>query len=272
MSGLPPLPKIEGDIDLMLDVYTHSSLRMPETPMNDDYGDTPRLRELGQRVLELVVTYHLFNERPMLRQDEIQTKREYILADTNIDLWLKQYGLKDKLRAAPLVHNDVMSDAKEMSTFFYIYVGALYTRNGLTTVQNWISQLIDPVANVNPPGGPQPAFGGTYHSQTSPPQGGYYTPPQPAYAQPQSQYFPPPPPSNNPPPLPSSPTPYSHGPASTLSLVTLALVNQTAAQRSIAVTYPAEQTGPPINQPGHQKIAKEEAARQAWAAMGWGPT
>jgi hypothetical protein len=72
MSGLPPLPKIEGDIDLMLDVYTHSSLRMPETPMNDDYGDTPRLRELGQRVLELVVTYHLFNERPMLRQDEIQ--------------------------------------------------------------------------------------------------------------------------------------------------------------------------------------------------------
>lgn len=72
MSTLPPLPRIEGDIDLMLDVYTHSSLRMLDTPMNDDYGDTPRLKELGQRVLELVVTYHLFNERPMLRQDEIQ--------------------------------------------------------------------------------------------------------------------------------------------------------------------------------------------------------
>lgn len=136
---------------------------------------------------------------------------------------------------------------QEMSNFFYIYVGALYTRNGLPTVQNWISRLIDPVANVNPPGAPQPAFDGTYHSQTSPPQGGYYTPPpsQPTYAQPQSQYLPPPPPLNNPPPLPSSPTPYSHGPASTLSLVTLALVNQTAAQRNIAVTYPAEQTGPP---------------------------
>jgi len=73
------------------------------------------------------------------------------------------------------------------------------------------------------------------------------------------------------------------------SLVTLALVNQTAAQKGVQVTYPAEQVGPPhqptwtvrccMNGQEHgrgvgksQKIAKEEAARQAWASMGWGPS
>ena len=89
------------------------------------------------------------------------------------------------------------------------------------------------------------------------------------------------------------------------NLVTLALVNQTAAQQRIQVAYPAHQDGPPhqptwtvrctsmftsgspcmcidfckvngvekgIGVGKSQKLAKEEAARQAWAAMGWGPT
>ena len=73
MSDFPPLPKIEGDIDLMLDVYTHSSLRFGgRAPMNDDYGDTERLAELGAKVLELTVTKHLYLQRPMLTRKDIQ--------------------------------------------------------------------------------------------------------------------------------------------------------------------------------------------------------
>jgi hypothetical protein len=72
MSDLPPLPRIEGDVDLMLDVYTHSSLRFGGAPMNDDYGDTERLAELGAKVLELTVTNQLFLQRPFLHSRDIQ--------------------------------------------------------------------------------------------------------------------------------------------------------------------------------------------------------
>ena len=74
MSDLPPLPKIEGDVDLMLDVYTHSSLRFGGAPMNDDYGDTERLAELGAKVLELTVTNQLYSQRPFLNSKEIQVR------------------------------------------------------------------------------------------------------------------------------------------------------------------------------------------------------
>lgn len=74
MSDLPPLPRIDGDVDLMLDVYTHSSLRFGSAPMNDDYGDTERLAELGAKVLELTVTNQLFSQRPFLHSKEIQVR------------------------------------------------------------------------------------------------------------------------------------------------------------------------------------------------------
>jgi len=67
MSTLPPLPKIDGDVDLMLDVYTHSSLRQAGViRMNENYGDTLRLEDLGAKVLDLAVTVHLYNERPAM--------------------------------------------------------------------------------------------------------------------------------------------------------------------------------------------------------------
>lgn len=72
MAHLPPLPKIEGDIDLLLDVYTHNSLRFDGAPMNDDYGNTDRLVELGEKVLELVVTKHFYSEKPFLATEQIQ--------------------------------------------------------------------------------------------------------------------------------------------------------------------------------------------------------
>lgn len=69
-SPLPALPKIEGDVDLILDVYTHRSLRM-DTSLNDDYGDTDRLAELGAKILDLTVTSHFFSKKPMLTASQI---------------------------------------------------------------------------------------------------------------------------------------------------------------------------------------------------------
>ena len=74
MSSLPPFPKFDGDVDLMLDVYTHSSLR-PGASMNENYGDILRLEDIGTQVFNLAVTVHLHAERPTLNYEEIRASR-----------------------------------------------------------------------------------------------------------------------------------------------------------------------------------------------------
>ncbi|TFK41809.1 ribonuclease III domain-containing protein [Crucibulum laeve] len=267
MSALPTLPKIEGDVDLLLDVFTHHSLRFGGAPMNDDYGDTERLAELGAKVFDLAVTFHLYSKKPFLRAHDIAEQRMQTMADKNLESWLDAYGLKNKLRYAPGEAESVNSP-DEIRKFFNTYIGALYIRNGMQAIQPWISRLIDPDTDVAMSDPSSPAASSTQ---------------SPSYAQSWS----PVPPSNPPPPLPSF-TPSSPGSSLVSSLVSLALVNQTAAQKGFQVTYPAEQAGPP-HQPTwtvrcclngqdrglgigkSQKIAKEEAARQAWVSMGWGP-
>lgn len=124
-----------------------------------------------------------------------------------------------------------------MRKFFNSYLGALYIRNGLSTIQDWITRLIDP--NVAPVQ--------TLTFSSPPPPSNFSTSPyiQQNFGQQQSGgYFSPAPPPGVPPPLPpNSPPPPM--PSSSMSLVTLALVNQTAAQKGFTVTYPAEQVGPP---------------------------
>ena len=72
-ANLPSLPKIDGDsVDLVLDVYTHHSLRPnPAQLLNQEYGDTDRLSELGAKILELAVTFHYYSKRPMLTASEL---------------------------------------------------------------------------------------------------------------------------------------------------------------------------------------------------------
>ncbi len=182
-----------------------------------------------------------------------------------------------------------------MAFYFNSYLGAVYYRSGLSVVQFWISRLIDPDTPIQPPQSlvQQVSFGQDGRSMmnfndassSSTLSSGSFSP----------SYFVPAQPTGLPPPLPSS-----------SSNVTLALVNQTAAQKSCSISYPASQQGQShlptwtvkcvskCHFPGFlqrvyvvlttckvngvekgigvgksQKIAKEEAARQAWVAMGW---
>lgn len=65
----PPLPQIKSG-DLILQVFTHKSLRRPNaTP--EQYGDNERLADLGKVVLDVAITRTLFNIRPILQAAEI---------------------------------------------------------------------------------------------------------------------------------------------------------------------------------------------------------
>lgn len=74
MESLPVAPKLRGDI--ILEVFTHRSLRFPGAPINEDseFGDNERLAVLGEKVLELAVTFALFTKRPMLKSVELEVR------------------------------------------------------------------------------------------------------------------------------------------------------------------------------------------------------
>ncbi|KAJ7706034.1 hypothetical protein B0H17DRAFT_1035356 [Mycena rosella] len=236
--NVPAPPKIEGDVDILFDIYSHESLNYGG--MNNEYGDTNRLAELGARALEMYITAHMFLKRPMLTGDEISAHAKSAIPDNTLRDWLTIWNVKTKFRSAPGLP-DILDSPPDMRKFLHAYIGAVYIRNGPQHAQAWISALVDPNADVNSFGTPPPPLG-----------------------------MPPPVPLQNP------------GSAN----VTLALVNQTAAIKRVAVTYPAEQVGPPHaptwtvrccidnvekgrGTGKNQKLAKEEAARQAFQAMRW---
>ena len=73
--------------------------------MNDDYGDTERLAELGAKVLELTVTNQLFLQRPFLHSKEIQVRLVAIPLFSVIMLWVnfRRKGLQpSRMRTSKL--------------------------------------------------------------------------------------------------------------------------------------------------------------------------
>jgi len=283
MDTIPSLPKITGDI--ILEVFTHRTLRFPGAPpASEEYGDNERLAELGAKALDTAVTYALFCKRPMLTAAELKTEAAEVISDSNVDHWLTVYRLRDKVRCTP----DVVSGLKspqEGRLLFTSYVGAVFAQCGMVAVQGWISQLIEPPPEKS--NDPDLLFKRVKNEPTPlgiPPQ----QPPlsSPAYALHQAHYNPsipsysqmPPQPSQPPPPLPNTP---QNQPISFLPMF-----NQTANQRRLGVEYQAQFFGPPhagrwtvkcmVNglEKGQgtgssKQLAKEEAARQAFYAMGW---
>ncbi|KAJ7293718.1 hypothetical protein C8J57DRAFT_35811 [Mycena rebaudengoi] len=238
-STVAPLPSIQGPIDIILDIYSPQSTN--RGPVNQEYGDIDRLVQLGSKALDMISAAYLFYKRPMLTADEIVDAEKDLVSDEKLQYWLSEYNIKSNFRGDP----DILNSPTEMRKFFHAYIGAVYIRNGFAQVEAWISALIDPDATLSSHVAPQPLTA--------------------------------------PPPLPTN---QAAGPPPNSSLVTLALVNQVASQKGIPVTYPAQQTGPPHAptwtvsccmsgvEKGRasgksQKIAKEEAARQAFIAVGW---
>jgi len=56
----------------MLDVFNHRSLSQGH--LNDLHGNSDRLAQIGQSVLDTIVTFILIAERPMLCGDEFKVQ------------------------------------------------------------------------------------------------------------------------------------------------------------------------------------------------------
>jgi len=289
----PPLPKLDGDV--ILEVFTHRSLRFPGAPLDQDseYGGNERLAVLGEKVLEAAVTDTLFRKRPMLKGNDIEKRRKEILLPSNIESWTAAYKLRDKLRCSAEAVS-TLNNPEEMALLFNTYVGAVYATLGMSVVQIWIGGIVDPdyvpasqididmdlLHNTKKfkiePQQQQPSFSATFSATPEP-----MIPPP----------LQPPPPAGPPPPLPNMPiAPNMPNPLAPAQPHTafLPLFNQTANQRRMFVEYPATFSGPAhagkwtvkcvvngmekgAGSGASKQLAKEEAARQAYFAMGWAP-
>lgn len=273
------LPGLSGDITL--EVYTHRSLRFTGTPQEmSEYGDNDRLALMGERAMDTAVTDALFRKKPMLSATDIENQRAEILSHKSVEQWVDHFKMMDKLRCTLDVLQGMQDSrdkrAKEAHHLFCLYVGALYAETGMPRVQRWIGELVDPDYNAIAPKDTdmEPYTPKRFKSEQP------MAPPEPFFAS-----LPPPPPVA-PPPLPMvGINPLS--PAQPQAAF-LPLFNQTATQRRLSVEYPAVFSGPPhagkwtvkcvVNgidkgsgSGASKQLAKEEAAKQAYYAMGWAP-
>ncbi|KAH6917011.1 hypothetical protein BKA70DRAFT_1251130 [Coprinopsis sp. MPI-PUGE-AT-0042] len=246
---VPTCPSIE-DMELLIRVRTHPTLQQAQ-PMNDTWGDTDRLQEIGAQVIHMALTSHFFNQKPILEAGQIQQNVQQTLSDAgSIGDWVTDSGLRRNYMPP-----DRLDDHTELRKFFETYVGAVWFTHGMAKAHNWITALVSGEPTIKdedmevdaPPPTPAP-------SGSQPPQ---YTP--------------------------NSPTAGGTQPS---DLITLALVNEIAMKRGARLEWQATSSGPPHlplwevaclldgqergrAQGPNQKRAKEAAGRQAVAAMGW---
>ncbi|KAF8273869.1 hypothetical protein EI94DRAFT_1654128, partial [Lactarius quietus] len=242
---IPPLPPIQSDAALA--IFVHRSLK-PSAP-NDTFGDGERLAFLGEQVLRMVVAEVLFEKRPMQDARNLHEELGQTLTDDVYDQWVTNYGIRERV-ACPMNLRDELREPAETQHLFHAYVGASYIERGHRDIKGWIGPLVDP----------------EYESRQSGPSTSV-NPPPPAYGAP---------PLPNNPPAPGAPR-----------VASLSLFNEMAMQRGLKIEWNASQSGP-----GHsltwavyclvngitkgegvgksKQKAKEDAANQAFQAMGWG--
>ncbi|KAI0048334.1 hypothetical protein FA95DRAFT_1678383 [Auriscalpium vulgare] len=262
---LPPLPTLQGEV--MLEIFMHRSLSSGS--LNEDFGDSERLATIGKRVLSMAVAQILFDKRPMLDATGMEVEFEAKTAYETIDEWVTNYQLREKVRC-PGHLRESLKHADETFFLFHTYVGAAYLQHGLSDIISWIGKLLDP------------EYEPSTSTVTSVPEGHRQmarSPPPPHAMHSPGAYSNPPPPSATPPPLPVSSAFASQS-------AILPIFNQLCSQRRVTLDWPAVSTGPPhapswtvdcmangiLKGRGAGKskqLAKEDAAKQAYVALGW---
>ncbi|EIM79006.1 uncharacterized protein STEHIDRAFT_34753, partial [Stereum hirsutum FP-91666 SS1] len=285
--------------DMMLDVFTHRSVRFAGAPPNEDFGDSLRLACVGQKVLALAVTSALFSQRPILNAWTLETQIGDTLSDSKIDDWIIAYKMRDKMRCSPDAR-DSLTEPKETLLLFHSYVGAVYLQRGLPVVLNWIGKLVDDNFEDVAPGLPtQPGqqsrnirlLNNMKRMKIEPSPSPKLRHIEPPFSTPPPPPPQPPPPISMAPPMSNghyvqaSPTYFQCNPVQPTAAF-LPAFNQLAAQRKHAIEWQAQSTGPShapawtVNclvdgfQKGYgtgksKQLAKEAAARQAFHNLGW---
>ncbi|KAF9502488.1 hypothetical protein BDN71DRAFT_1500607 [Pleurotus eryngii] len=270
--GAPPkLPKV--DCELLLEAYTHKSLRKPVGDVEDRLCDNERLAVLGKSVIGLVITGILYKQKPRRDAEEIEVELAQLLHEVE---WAQMYGMVENIRCHPNSRDELHAE-ETVQTVFRAFTGAAFISSGLESIEEWIEQLLqtgdDPDAETTicPPQ--------NHTAKDSPPhkkaRKSELASPQVFFASQPSRKPLDPAPSIGNPLTPAQP-----------NLPFLPSFHQAASRRGVSVTYTIEHAGPNhsgqwiaqclvngilkgMGSGGNKQAAKEAAARKAYYAMGW---
>ncbi|KAF5352755.1 hypothetical protein D9756_006062 [Leucocoprinus leucothites] len=143
---IPRLPKIGAD--LVLEVYTHESLRPPNTTKPEDFLDNRRLAKLGEKVLDTAVTLALLKKQPFLSGEDIeggmilvQDQMQRIVNNDVIQGWVKSYSMASRI-ICRAEYKSKREAPEECRRVFCAYVGAVFRQSGQDVVGKWIELLV----------------------------------------------------------------------------------------------------------------------------------
>ncbi|KAJ8509433.1 hypothetical protein ONZ45_g8402 [Pleurotus djamor] len=265
---LPRLPDLDGN--LLLQVYTHKSLRRTRGTDEETNRDNERLAVLGKAVLDLAITSALFDQTPRPDAEEIEVEQEQLTREYG---WAQLYGLLQDLRCHPNIESSLRAE-ETAQTMFRAYVGAVFVHSGYDVAQDWIHQLfaLSNDGQLRDDGQPHKKLKSDSGKLASEPEDQIFFGFQPKPPEATAQIAP-------------RPVDNPMSPAQP-SIPFLASFHQAAVRRGVSVTYSADMSGPShacqwtvkclVNgilkgegKGGHKQAAKEDAARVAYYAMGW---
>ncbi|KAL5482999.1 hypothetical protein ACEPAI_8228 [Sanghuangporus weigelae] len=131
-AKLPLPPLVTGD--RLLEIFSHMLLQ------NEVIADNQSLFEMGWTALDLATTMYILSKKPMVAPDEIPTFRSVILSDENFEAWVAHYGLRQQLHNLQEINTaNAEVDAKHI---FQAYIGAVAAQAGIDVATSWTIELM----------------------------------------------------------------------------------------------------------------------------------
>jgi len=236
LTKRPHLPDLPTDIALQ--TFTDISLRS-SIDTGAERSDHEALSVLGRSACETAFTAILYTRRPNLGGEGIVVAREEWMSDQNTTHFVKLY--EDRMKRVRCSPGTPHVPELFIRTWF-AYMGGLYLCQGERFLERFLHQLVEPDATVKAP--PSPPLSHPHHS-----------------------------------------FPHAGGPQST-ARSWISVLNEAAVKRGAKVDYEPESGGPQHSLQwkvtalvdgqwkGHgtgssKQQAKEEAAKEAMAALKW---
>lgn len=127
--------------DLLKQAFTHASFRNEHKRSQEQ--DNERLEFLGDAVLELVVSEHLFRTRPDLPEGELTRLRASIVCEPTLVQFAKALDFHRYVR---LGKGEERSGGRNrpalLADVFEAFIGALYLDQGLAVVQSFVQKHV----------------------------------------------------------------------------------------------------------------------------------
>ena len=130
---------ISADSAILLEAFTHRSYAVEH---NLDY-DNQRLEFLGDSVLEIILTEHLFHKYPSMSEGDMTKTRSALACEGSLALLARELKLGALLRIGKgEQENCGVERDSTLADLFEAFTGALYLEAGFERVREFVLELI----------------------------------------------------------------------------------------------------------------------------------